>query len=273
MSRGRMTMLLSLLAFALALSAAGQVPPTAEGAITGNGAATIKRPPDLVRLEVQLSAEGKDLKDALAKLAQRRDACKKKLTGLGVKEDAVTFDAPRVDATDPRQQMEQMMRQRMGCGGLRATTGPAGGPTVHRVAVTARAEWPLTAKTPEELLVAATELQDKVKAADLGETKLGSLEEQEAREERAAAVADAFKKAKANAAELAKAAGAELGALKQLQSTDVPDMEQYQQMMMFGRYRGSMYQQAASTESNEAVAPQPGPVTIRVQVSASFSLK
>ena len=85
----------------------------------------------------------------------------------------------------------------------------------------------------DELLLAATELQDKIRAADLGQAKSASLEEQEAMEEsgsydgnapvrpgepvflfvarvpedvRAKALADALGKARAGAERLAKAA-------------------------------------------------------------------
>jgi uncharacterized protein YggE len=272
-----------------------------EGAVTGVGMATLKRAPDVIRLQVQLTGDGKTLKEALAKLAARREACKKKLVALGAKEDAVTFDDAKIDAADPRQQMEQMMRMRMNRGGGRPpATSPAGAARVS-VGAIVKAEWTLAGKSGEDLLVLAQDLQDKVKAADLAETKTASLEEQEAREERAGqdgsdeqapppgqpvflyvakisdqqraeVLADAFKKAKSNAADLAKAAGAELGALKQLQSQAAPDMEQYQ-MMQYGRYNPYLMNQAQNPDPNEAIAAQPGPVTLRLTVSASFAIK
>lgn len=276
--------------------------PDAPGAVTGMGVASLKRAPDIMRVQVQISGDGKNLKEALAKLAARREACKKKLIGLGVKEEAITFDDPKVDATDPRQQMEQMMRMQMR-GGRRAApaTSPAGAAAHVAVGAMVKAEWPISAKGGEELLMAAQDLQERVKAADLADTKTSSLEEQEAREEsagldgneqapppgqpvflyvakvsaeeRAKVLADGFKKAKANAADLAKAAGAELGALKQLQSQATPDPEQYQ-MMQYGRYNPYLYAQAQNADSTEeAVSPVAGPVTLRLTVSASFAIK
>jgi uncharacterized protein YggE len=278
-----------------------QAPDAAPGAVTGMGVASFKRAPDIVRVQVQISGDGKTLKEALAKLAARREACKKKLIGLGAKEDAITFDDPKVDATDPRQQMEQMMRMQMR-GGRRAApaTSPAGAAHVA-VGAVVKAEWPISAKGGEELLMAAQDLQERVKAADLGDTKTSSLEEQEVREEsagldgneqapppgqpvflyvakvsaeeRAKVLADGFKKAKANAADLAKAAGAELGALRQLQSQATPDAEQYQ-MMQYARYNPYLYAQAQNADStDEAVSPVAGPVTLRLTVSASFAIK
>jgi uncharacterized protein YggE len=88
--------------------------------------------------------------------------------------------------------------------------------------------------------------------------------------QRAAALADAFKQARANAEDLAKAAGATLGGLKALQSQS--DMEQLQ-MMQWGRYSPYGQQTAQTPEPGEALAPQPGPVTLRLTVSASFAIK
>jgi len=298
----RLTLLLGLMVVGsvglLAEAQAADVP----GAVTGMGMSSLKRAPDIMRLQVQISGDGKTLKEALAKLAARREACRKKLVGLGVKEDAITFDDPKVDTTDPRQQMEQMMRMQMRGGRAAApATSPAGAARVA-VGTVVKAEWPISAKGGEELLMAAQDLQDRVKAADLADTKTSSLEEQEAREERAGldgneqapppgqpvflyvakvseeqrakVLAEAFKKAKANAADLAKAAGAELGALKQLQAQPAPpDMEQYQ-MMQYARYNPYLYAQAQNTDAtDEAVSPVAGPVTLRLTVSASFAIK
>jgi uncharacterized protein YggE len=289
------------------LSVFGQVP--GEGGVTAMGMATVKRPPELLRVQVQLSAEGKTVREALSKLAARKEACRKKLIGLGAKAEAITFEDARVEGPDPRQaQMEMMMRARRG--GVRPpTTGPAGGAgaaAAQKVAVIVKAEWPLAeAKTAEDLLVMGAELQAKVKAADVADTKLASLEEQEAREEvagmgnedgapapgepvfayvakvgdaeRARAMAEAFAKAKASAAELAKAAGVELGGLRQATSQASAEADPMQ-MMRYGRYNPYAYGQmmmntGEGSATNEALAAQPGPVTLRITVSATFGVK
>ena len=111
-------------------------------------------------------------------------------------------------------------------------------------------QWPLKADNPEKLLLAADELREKIKAADLAggnDAPKLSPEEQEVAEEMAAeqsrqsneeatapneprfvfvarltaaerqkALAEAFAKARVQAAELAKAAGMELGSLASL---------------------------------------------------------
>jgi uncharacterized protein YggE len=288
--------LVFLLASCLAASSGAQ--GVDNGAVTGVGMATLKHAPDLVRVQIQITGDGKTLKEALAKLAARREACKKKLLAAGAREEAITFEDPRLDTGDPRQQMEQMMRARMGRAGNRPTTAP--GAAHVAVAATVKAEWPLAGKSGEDLLIVAYDLQEKVKAADLADTKTASLEEQEAREERAgldsdeqaapagqpvfvyvarisdaqraAVLADAVKQAKANATALATAAGAQIGTLKQLQSQASPDMEQYQ-MMQYGRYNPFLAAQAQNPDPNEAVAMQPGLVTLHLTVSASYAIK
>jgi uncharacterized protein YggE len=300
----RLTLLLGCIVSLVTLPAGAQQEAAVPGVVTGMGVATLKRAPDVVRVQVQITGDGKTLKEALAKLAARREACKKKLLALGAKEEAIWFDDPKVDAGDPRQQQmeQQMMRMRMNRGGRAApATSPTAGAARVAVGIVAKAEWPLSAKGGEELLLASQDLQEKVKAADLADTRTSSLEEQEAREERAGlddneqappagqpvflyvakisdeqrgkVLADAFKKAKLNAGDLAKAAGAELGALKQLQSQPAgPDMEQYQ-MMQYARYNPFAYSQVQNAEPDEAVSPIAGPVTLRLTVSASFAIK
>jgi uncharacterized protein YggE len=299
-------MRLSMLAIAvlavslIAFPARSQV--MADG-VSGSGVGTVKRAPDVLRMQVQLSAEGKTLKDALTKLTAKREACKKKLAALGAKDESIVFEDPKMDTPDPRQMAQAMMlaRQR---GRGRPTTSPAGAGAAApaRVAIAVKAEWPLAAGTPEELLANGQELLNKIKAADVADTKTASLEEQERMEEmagnndpseqtappgqpvfffvaklseeqRAQALAEACKKAKTSAAELAKAAGVELGAIKQLQAQTLPDAEQYQ-MMQYGRYNPYMYQQqAANTEAGEALAMQPGMMTVRMTVVVTFAIK
>jgi len=146
--------------------------------------------------------------------------------------------------------MEMMMAQRMRGGRRPAAKKEEVKPPVS-VSTTLSAHWPLKAVSGEQLLIAATALQDKIKAADLAgmkeQSKL-SPEEQELADELAAEqtgmysgdetpkpgeplfmfvasisaderdklLAEGFKKAKDHAGRLAKAAGAELGLLRTL---------------------------------------------------------
>jgi len=288
---------------ALALTAGtAQAESPAEPTVTGTGAATIKRAPDVMRVQVMLQGEGKTLKDALAQLKARQESARKKLATLGAAEASVAFEDPRVAGGpgDQRAQMEQIMRSRMrgGGGAARPATNPAAAPP-QRVMTVLKADWPITAATPEERLIAGQELQDKIKKADLGEAKVASLEEQERREELAAmnggdeagaapgepsfsyvckipadervkATAEAFKKAKAQAGEIARAAAAELGDVRQLSSQSASDAEQ---MMEYRRYRAMGMTPPASADEDEATGTDPAGVTVRVSVTAVFGIK
>lgn len=287
------------LALGLTEGAAAQALP--DGSVTATGLATVKHKPEVLRVQVQLSGEGKTLKDALAQLKKRQESASKKLAGLGAVASSIAFEEPQAAGAggDSRQrQMEQMMRARMR-GGARAATGPAAGAPMTRVTLALKAEWALSAKSSEDRLLEAEQLEAKIKAADFSEAKVASLEEQERREELAAmgggeeggaapgepafvyvckipaedrlkATAEAFKKAKAQATELAKASASELGALKQLQSQSGTD---YEQMMEMRRYRSMGMAPPVAAEEDEVAGGDATGVTLRISVTASFAIK
>jgi len=224
--------------------------------VSGSGAATIERQAETLRMNVELLAKGKDLKDALAKLAERRQAAEEQLKKLGADAKSIKFGEPHISAGQNNQQaqMQMMMRQRMTQkqrGGRGGAAKPAVTPPVT-VALPLVAGWPLKAESPEQLLLASHALEEKIKGADLaGRTAAEELspEEAELAEEaeeddsmvymngqqgpkpgeprfvyvsqisaadRDKAYAEAFERAKASADRLAKAASAELGALQHL---------------------------------------------------------
>jgi hypothetical protein len=168
----------------------------------------------------------------------------------------------------------------------------------------------LAAKTNDEFLILAQDLQTRIKAADVvpkGAKPNLTPEEQEELEEqammgdaagqmqqqgpvflyvskvspedRAKLTADAFAKAREDAARLAKAAGAQLGPIRQLTSTAAEDADQaYSGQMDPFAYARAMYggvqpHPAGDTDAAEATATHPGKVTYRVTVSASFSIQ
>ena len=179
--------------FAQAVPAAAQ---SAGGApsVSGTGIAVIEHAPETLRVEIDVLAKGKDLKDALNKLKQRRKAAEQQLAKLGADAKSVRFGTPRISSVDNDQQrqMQMMMRQRMaGRGKRRAADKPAVAPPVT-IAVSLTAEWPLKtddddgAEGSEQLLLAAHALEAKVKEADLGGRKAAeelSPEEAELAEE------------------------------------------------------------------------------------------
>ena len=280
-----------------------------EGTISGNGVVTLKPQPGILRLQVDLTAEGKDMKDALAKLKEAQNAIKPQVLSLGASEASVSFQTPRVgNATnDRRQQMERMMRSRMA---KKATTAGAPGTPVT-LTTTLKAEWPRKSAAAEEMLVTSQELKQKVQAIIKAASRTNAASEEEREEaegspdmsnmpyddgspkpgepmiifvgkvsddELAKATADAFKKAKDEAARLAKAAGAELGALRMLSGQAAfPSMDEsyggynpyYQRLM----YMAAQQQRGGGDASREAVGMDPGSVKMDVTVMASFGIK
>ena len=166
----------------------------------------------------------------------------------------------------------------------------------------------------QQPLLAVNALQEKIKTADLAGTKDAEklspeqeemLEEMEANQfdygsndepkpgepififvsrisdaEREKALAEAFQKAKAQAARLAKAAGAELGNLKSLSggSSSANNYNSYGRYNQYAYQALQMARAEAGTdddESNdaEALGAEPGPVKINISVMAAFDLK
>jgi hypothetical protein len=240
----------ALVGFALALStSAAHAQPGDSAFVQGSGMATLERMPEVLRVHVQLSGKGKSLTEALAALKDRREAVKSVLPTLGAAVDSIKFADPQVTRGEEQQKMNEMLAQRMGRT-KRASPGEAAAlPTTATASLTA--DWPLEATDVEQLLAKAFELQEKIKAADLGgakeATKL-SPEEEELQaemqqmmssnqqgpspgepqftfvlkvtpEDKAKLTAEAFQKAKADAERLAAAAGAKLGKIGSLQST------------------------------------------------------
>jgi uncharacterized protein YggE len=291
----------------VAVSAQIQAQQAAGGApdsITGIGMSTIRRAPDRMRLMIQLPVEGKTLKEALAKMAQRKEAAKKKLVALGVAEQDVLFEDLRPETTNPQQLMEQAMKARMG---MAKKPAPPAGPANVRLVVTLKAHWALAGKSPEELLAASQELQQKVKDADLSELKQASAEDRERLEEQQGgseinfnfgmpaspppgepafsfvckipdeemtkATEEAFKTAKSKAQQLARGAGVELGNLKQLTSYVVPDVDPSQPSYLQMMQAAGAAVQPSGDDPNEAAGIQPTQIKVRLTVMASFGIK
>lgn len=233
--------------------------------VSGSGAATIERQAETLRMNVELLSKGKDLKDALAKLAERRKAAEEQLKKLGADAKSIKFGEPQISAAQNNPQIQMMMQQRMMMrqqqrGGRRAAAKPAVAPPVT-VTLPLVAGWAIKADSPEQLLLASHALEEKIKAADLaGRTAAEELspEEAELAEEaeedesmtymngqeapkpgeprfvyvsqisaadRDKAYAEAFERAKASADRLAKAASAELGALQHLSGGGASDAD------------------------------------------------
>jgi uncharacterized protein YggE len=275
-----------------------------EGAITGESFAEVKRAPEVLRIHVELLAKDKTLKEALAKLKVRRAAAEKQLYGWGVTADSVYFGDPALssDKTDRQQQMERMVSERMRRKGGKKTT-PEVPPTI--VGMTITGDIPLKSKTTEDLLLEFQDLKEKIQTADLsGIKELQKLSPQEEElaeemsgrdmydggeprrgeptllliarvpeEERTKALAEAYRKARVEATQLARAAGVELGALNTVRQSAFGATDEE------SSYRAMRYRMASMpgipdlVKPGEASAMQPGKVVYRVAIQASFNTK
>lgn len=254
---GKRALLFAAVALLLGTTAVrAQVTPPQVGSVAGSGTVTLKRRPEILRLRVEVFAEGKSVKEALANLGDRRQVVRGRLAELGVQEGSVTFGEPQVTAElqQMRQQMVAMMQAQLGDRFKKNAKGEQPEPTVVSAPLTA--EWPLKGQGTEALLIEVTEIQEAVKKADIPgvptvEKLLGAEVDQNAREQvdeiramvvnaneggqtpgepafslvaklserdRAKALAEAFRKARTAAADTARAAGAQLGEIHHLQS-------------------------------------------------------
>jgi uncharacterized protein YggE len=277
-----------------------------EGAITGTGSATIARQPNLLRMQIALNAEGKDMKEALAKLRATEAAARKKLLDLGASGPSVLLSDIRDGSVKSQRemQMEMIMMRQQGRAGKKPTTAQA---KVVKLAATLKAEWPLNGGG-DELLTNSWSLVEKIKSADVGGKKNApalSPEQQEEQEEQQAmaeqmgdpsqpadprepqfvyvarlsedeqarAAAEAFAGAKAEAAHLAKAAGADLGALRQLSSQVAPAKNEDNENPYYAYLANAMGGARTNPSISEAVGPQASEVSMRVVVTAAFAVK
>jgi uncharacterized protein YggE len=293
----------------LCVAAPAPAQPVAAGPVTGRGTAELKRMPDIVRVQVEVLAKAKDLKEALALLKDRREAAVLRLTAMGIAKEALAFNDPGLtsEKTDQQRQMEMMVASRLGRRkGKEDGKGKAAAPPAV-VASVLKIDIPFKAADAEDALLKFQALKDKIVAADLsGMKQLKKLtpQEEEIAEEtqapnfgrggeeepkrgepiftfiatipeadQAKILADAFAKAKREATLLARAAGMSLGTLRGLESQPAASDEynQYNQYIYRQQMRNALFN--ASANSGEAVGLQPGPVTYRIAIVAAFDLK
>lgn len=292
-----------------------QPPDAADGGtVTGTGKVTLSRQPNVLRMTIELPAEGKDVKEAIANLKAERKTLANKLEKLGAAGESVTFGEPRVGGAygGAMSMQQRMMRQvmRMQRAGNRAVAKAAADkdapPPKVAVSLSVIAEWPIEGESPEELIVAAYTLRETLRAGGLSkppEAKELTPEEQEQMEELAGmmdedgeaaapgepsfefvarftaaerdkAMAEAFAKAKADAARLAAATGGSLGALRTVSGS--ASSEGYDEDDDYGFQRAMLQQlgvaPAGEAGVDEATADEPGAVSLEVTVTAGFGL-
>jgi uncharacterized protein YggE len=285
--------------------------PEEKSIVTGTGTVEVKRLPEALRVQVEVLAKGKDLKEALSNLKNRKKSAEQQLVKFGFTKEAVRFDEPMLssDKTDRQRQMEMMVRDRIAKKGKDDPKNKPPPPVF--VAAILKAEFSLPAAAAEELLLLSHDLQEKIKTADLAgmkDLKPASPQDEELAEEGrdprtmgmdgepqrgepvflfvskipdevyAKALADAFAKAKRDAGQLARAAGAELDTLHNLQNASRATGAEMDDEMA---YRMAIYRQRGYSGTFEtgydqehvALGAQPGKATFRVTVTASFHLK
>lgn len=286
------------------------------GVVQGRGNHVVKRMPDTVRVFLQVSARGKTLEEALTNLKTRTDSIREQTGKLGGKADTVKFTPPdKTDSTQQQQMLEQLRRQ---MGGENVPKGLAG-PTSVTVNTMFSADWPIAADDAHKLLIEADKLQKKIADADLAgikaDEKRQTPAEREMAEEMAtmmqnqyggnvnmpkpgaptltyiaqlndadhdAATAEAFKKARADAERLAKAAGVGLGKLAHVssmanhsQGNGAAIAMSYRQMYSpYAQMTGySMPETSTSTDEKESSSNTPAEVEFRFIVSVGYDAK
>lgn len=282
---------------ALAPDAAAQQ----ERQVTATGSSTITAQPEILRVTVQLQGEGADVKEALAKLSAEKQGAKEKLATLGVAAEGVTFTEPMLgDAPMSAQQRQMQMFMSMR-GGEKKPATTKSSVTVSSVLT---AEVPLKASGPDELLIAATEAQDKLteQFKPKGADAAASPEEQEvldemmemdmgdgggakpgepsflyvhkiAQEEQEKALADAFANARKSAEQLAKAVGLSLGDVRTVSASSKSGGAEDDEDAYFAMMASMSGQDTGGAIVQEATSTQPGPVTCKVTVTSAFTLK
>lgn len=280
--------------------------------INGSGSAEIAHPANILRMQVEVTAEGKTIPEAIAALKARREATKAQFTQAGATADSITFSDARVysDQSEQARRMEMMMRQRMN--GPKAAA-KANQEEIVKLATTAKAEWALKG-TPDELLARSLELKKQIEqmlktskpaagpatapteaaeeAEEEGGVQLSGMDNGEVKpgtpvflyvlkitpEEREKALASAFEKAKENAAQAAKAAGVQLAGLQQLSQQSTSNANR------MGYYGGDamtrmMYQMIQGQDSDaggsggtEAIGMEASSVKLMVMVNATWGI-
>jgi hypothetical protein len=275
------------------------------------GIATLKAAPELLRVKLLLTGEGKDAREAVAALQKRRDEVKAKLTELGAVDGSIDPGEAIVGAqgnlTPQQLQMQIIM--------MRNAQGRAGGateakkPTTVTVSATMQVDLPLTTAASDALLVSAEELQAKVRAAVPKKAAPAAKTPEEAElaeemesnmnveypgaaampkadepsfqfvhrvteAERAKLAADALAVANADAARLASAAGRKLGAIRQLSASGAAGTaDESNPYAAYIQAMSGASAPAAAGNVVEATGNQATSVTYAVRVSVAFDLE
>ena len=82
--------------------------------MVGTGSVTIEREPNVMRLQLMLEGQGKDVKESLSSLKGKEAADREKLVKLGAAEGSVKFSDAQPEEVNQQVQMQRMIQMRMG---------------------------------------------------------------------------------------------------------------------------------------------------------------
>jgi uncharacterized protein YggE len=268
--------------------------------IVVSGRATVMLRPQILRMTMLITADGDDIRGAAAKLQEQEADMKSKLVSAGADEASIKFSDP-VEGVDmatltPQQRLAQQMQ--ISSQHQAGLAMPTTSPSAATVSAMLTAEWPLTGDTPQEGLIAANDLESKIKSALPTTAPVDSKtpEEQEIAEEMAAqqgengkptdpnflfvhkmsdsergqVYARAFADAQAQAKILASAAGKQLGAVLHISTANSSDgaANPYVESMM--EATGGA---ADAADPAEATGAQRNAVTYSASLTATFKLE
>lgn len=161
------------------LSAQHPMPDAApsQPSVSVMGTSTVKCLPETIRIIITVQAKEKTVDEALKKLNAEKTAAVEKLQKLGFTKERLTFESMTLDQTQEnrQRQMEAMVAGRMRQPGAK----PSASSESVAIKTLLSAEWPLKAKTLEEILKEDFELKQKIKAADLTPEKEAMTPEEE----------------------------------------------------------------------------------------------
>src|SRR3982751_250403 len=105
-------------------------PALAQGRqVSATGTSAITAVPEILRVSVLLKSDGKDVKEALAKLNTEKQSAREKLFKFNPLADSLRFSDPTLGdkpLTPQQRQMQMYMKmQNRGAGGKKPTTGPS----------------------------------------------------------------------------------------------------------------------------------------------------
>lgn len=286
-----------ILAVSVMGSRANGEPDSGKPVVSGVGTATVHLAAERLRLEVVLPAHGANAVEALRHLKEIQAKAKSKLEKLGAADGTTSFSEPRLSEPTGGSSSGDSPPLQTGRR-IRVPVIPSAAVSLTSVL---RAEWKLKAKSTEDLVVEAQELEEKIRAADLGGTRQqggnNGVDDEAAEEaqalvrqgsegdgtprfifaaqisesDRRKAFVEALAKARADAANLAAAAGLELGQMRMVsRSGTLSPSARGTPAADPGRSTDSENVRESGTDARGS---QPTEISYSVTINASYSVK